>query len=294
MQIERRRPSWLRKGKPITADILELKRRISSSGLHTVCESARCPNLSECFAAGNATFLILGELCTRDCGFCAVLHGTPSPPDAEEGKRIAACMREAGVRYAVITSVTRDDLTDGGAGQFARVVGDVKRLLPDVGLELLVPDFLGDHAAVDLLMQLPIEVFGHNVETVESLYPTARRGAMYDRSLGVLARAAAARGGRTAVKSGVMVGLGEERKELDSLFQDLAVAGVRMLTIGQYLQPDRSRLPVRRWVPPEEFDDLAELARSKGIPEVLSGPFVRSSYHAEGTARRTRISRKNV
>ena len=295
MQVaDRRRPLWLRKNKPITPDVLEQKRRIARSGLHTVCESARCPNLSECFSSGNATFLILGELCTRDCGFCAVRHGTPSPPDAEEGARIAECMRSAGVRYAVITSVTRDDLEDGGAGHFARVVRDVKRELPEAGLELLVPDFMGDHAAIDLLMGLPIEVFGHNVETVESLYSKVRRGAEYARSLTVLQRAAGNPHRQALVKSGVMVGLGETREALRSLFDDLAGVGVDMLTIGQYLQPEKQRVPVSRYLQPDEFDELAELARSRGIPEVFSGPFVRSSYLAEVSARRARAAeRKN-
>ncbi len=293
MQVaDRRRPSWLRKNKPITPDVLEQKRRITRSGLHTVCESARCPNLSECFASGNATFLILGELCTRDCGFCAVRHGAPSPPDPQEGARIASCMREAGVRYAVITSVTRDDLPDGGAEHFARVVRDVKRELPEAGLELLVPDFMGDPAAVDLLMELPIEVFGHNVETVESLYSKVRRGAQYARSLEVLRRAAEKPPRRALVKSGVMVGLGETREELRSLFSDLVGVGVDMLTIGQYLQPEKERVPVSRYVQPEEFEELAELARSRGIPEVFSGPFVRSSYLAEFSARRARAAER--
>jgi lipoic acid synthetase len=297
-----RRPLWLRKNKPITSDVLEQKRRIARSGLHTVCESARCPNLSECFATGNATFLILGELCTRDCGFCAVRHGAPSPPDPGEGERIAACMRDAGVRYAVITSVTRDDLEDGGAGHFAWVVREVKRGLPEAGLELLVPDFKGDCAAVDLLMELPIEVFGHNVETVGSLYSKVRRGAEFGRSLKVLRRAAEKPSRRVLVKSGVMVGLGETMEELRALFDELAGVGVDMLTIGQYLQPEKSRVPVSRYLRPEEFDALSDLARSRGILEVFSGPFVRSSYLAEISALRARgaerlkrgIPRKNV
>ncbi len=270
----------------MTAEVLEQKRRITGSGLHTVCESAKCPNLSECFRSRNATFLILGETCTRNCAFCAVGHGKPSAPDAEEGERIARFIKETGVRYAVITSVTRDDLEDGGAGHFARVIRDVRKELPHVGLEVLVPDFNGDLSAVDLVMRLPIEVFGHNVETVERLYADVRRQAEYRRSLAVLRRAARAAGGRISVKSGIMVGLGETGEELASCIRDLADAGIRILTIGQYLQPDRSRLPVRRYLPPDELEELAEYARGQGIREVLAGPFVRSSYLAEKTALR--------
>jgi lipoyl synthase len=287
VQIDRRslRPAWLRKPKPLTTDVLRQKQRISRSGLHTVCESARCPNLSECFTAGNATFLILGDVCTRGCGFCAVGRGRPLPVDEGEGARIAECMREAGVRYAVITSVTRDDLEDGGAGHFAAVVREIKRVLPEAGLELLAPDFNGNCDAVDTLLGLTIEVLGHNIETVESMYAKARPGAAYRRSLALLRHAAERSAGRILVKSGVMVGLGERREELSGLFRDVAAAGVDILTIGQYLQPEKSRLPVSRYVEPREFEELAEEARALGIPTVVSGPFVRSSYLAEQAAR---------
>jgi len=276
-----RRPGWLRKETILTPEVIAHRERIARLGLHTVCESARCPNLSECFQAGNATFLILGDRCTRDCAFCAVGHGSVEAPDPGEGARIAECMRAVGIRYAVITSVTRDDLPDGGAAHFASVLAAIRSSLPDVGLELLVPDFLGSMAAVDLVVDLPIQVFAHNLETVASQYPRARRGADYRRSLGVLERAAARRRLPTRVKTGVMVGLGERREELEGLFADAAGAGVQILTIGQYLRPSWDNLPVERYPAPEEFDELGAAARAAGIPVVVSGPYVRSSYLAE-------------
>ncbi len=275
-----KRPSWLRKGKPLTPELIRRMARIRELGLRTVCESARCPNLSECLACGHATFLILGDKCTRECGFCAVDHGTPRPPDPDEGKRIGLYLAEEGLRYAVITSVTRDDLPDGGADHFALVVSAVRDRAPYVGLELLVPDFRGDMNAVDRVASLPIEVFGHNIETVESLYPAARKGADYRRSLAVLERAASRARAGVTVKSGVMVGLGEPREDLERLFRDLAGAGVTALTIGQYMRPGLGNLPVAEYIEPEEFERLAESARAGGIPDVTSGPYVRSSYMA--------------
>jgi lipoic acid synthetase len=275
-----RRPPWLRKEKRLTPELLRRVARIRALGLHTICESGRCPNICECMARGRATFLILGDRCTRKCGFCAVDHGPPLPPDPEEGKRIGAYLAEAGLPYAVITSVTRDDLPDGGARHFARVVSDIKGQAPSAALELLVPDFGGDMTAVDLAVSLPIEVFGHNVETVEALYPTARSGADYRRSLAVLERAASSARRGVTVKSGVMVGLGETRQALRKLFRDLAVVGVGELTIGQYLRPGLRNLPVVEYVEPREFERLAEAAREDGIHVVTSGPYVRSSFAA--------------
>jgi lipoic acid synthetase len=280
----RRRPAWLRKEKPITAGVVKRKAAIAGLGLHTVCESARCPNLTECFRSGNATFLIMGDHCTRDCGFCAVEHGGESLLDPEEGRRIALHMKSMSIRYAVITSVTRDDLADGGAGHFGRVVADIRAVLPDVGIELLVPDFQGNSAAVASVAALPIEVFGHNLETVASLYPSVRRGADYALSLEVLRTARAHTKAR--IKSGIMVGLGETEDECARLFDDLAAAGVSILTIGQYLRPTWKNVPVARYVPPEEFESLAQRARNGGIPVVQSGPYVRSSYLAESVYRK--------
>ena len=224
------RPDWLRKPLRLSPEVLKLRREIGSLGLATVCESARCPNLGECYCAGIATFLILGERCTRACAFCAVRHGPPQQPDPSEGARIASFMRARSIRFAVITSVTRDDLQDGGAGHFARVVQDIRGQLPQVGLELLVPDFLGRPGAVETVAALPVQVFAHNMETVRELYPQVRRGADYERSLEVLRRARRASRPGQRVKSGIMVGLGEESGQLAGLFADLAAVGVQILT----------------------------------------------------------------
>jgi lipoic acid synthetase len=226
------RPEWLRKQKRLSPEVLRTLREIDNLGLHTVCESARCPNLGECYQRGNATFLILGEHCTRNCGFCAVDHGAPSPPDPQEGVKIAHYMRIAGIRFAVVTSVTRDDLPDGGAGHFVRVVQDVRAELPAIGLELLVPDFRGHRASIEAVARAPIQVFAHNVETIEALYQRVRRGADYRRSLELLRLAAVARNTGVRLKSGIMVGLGESAEELTRLFGDLAAVGVEILTIG--------------------------------------------------------------
>jgi lipoyl synthase len=298
MSGDMRRPEWLKKAKPINPAVLARKASIAHLGLHTVCESARCPNLSECYESGNATFLIMGESCTRNCAFCAVDHGGAGELDPDEGRKIARYMQGMGIRYAVITSVTRDDLPDGGAGHFERVVQDIRAVLPDVGLELLVPDFRGDREAVERVVRLPIHVFGHNLETVEGLYATVRAGADYRRSLEVLRIAAEARsagasgtrlqvksGTRVRIKSGIMVGLGETDGQLEALFADAARAGVEILTIGQYLRPSWDNLPVARYCEPAHFDRLAESARAHGIAVVQAGPYVRSSYLAESVFR---------
>lgn len=280
-----RRPDWLRKGKPIDPTVIASKARIAHLGLHTVCESARCPNMSECFQSGNATFLILGDACTRSCAFCAVGHGPASEPDPSEGAKIAEYMGRMEVRYAVITSVTRDDLADGGAGHFERVVADIRVAHPSLGLELLVPDFQGSRDAVERIARLPIQVFGHNLETVESLYGRVRARADYRRSLQVLRTAASAPGQGMRIKTGIMVGLGETDDELERLFADAGGAGVHILTIGQYLRPSWDNVPVARYLEPEQFDSLAEKARTEGIAVVQAGPYVRSSYLAESVFR---------
>jgi lipoic acid synthetase len=279
MTEQQRRPAWLRKKTSLTGETAARKARIAGQGLHTICESGRCPNLSECFRAGNATFLIMGAICTRHCGFCAVQHGKGAALDPGEGRAIARTLAEMSIRYAVITSVTRDDLPDGGASHFAGVVREIRAVLPGMGIELLVPDFGGRQEAVESVAGLPIQVFGHNIETVQSLYPLVRRGGDYNRSLEVLRRARAAC--RVMIKSGIMAGLGETSDELSRLFDDLAAAGVGILTIGQYLQPARVNVPVVRYLHPEEFEMLAQEARDRGIPVVHAGPYVRSSYLAE-------------
>jgi lipoyl synthase len=275
------RPEWLRKPLRLSPEVLKLRREIGSLGLATVCESARCPNLGECYRSGIATFLIMGERCTRACAFCAVRHGPPEQPDPAEGARIGAFIRAHSIRFAVITSVTRDDLQDGGAGHFVRVVQDIRGELPGVGLELLVPDFLGRPGTVEAVAGLSIQVFAHNMETVRDLYPQVRRGADYGRSLEVLRRAARARSPGVRLKSGIMVGLGEQSGQLAELFADLAEVGVQILTIGQYLRPTGDNAPVIRYYKPEEFEQLRALAAGRGIPSVVAGPYVRSSYLAE-------------
>jgi lipoic acid synthetase len=277
------RPPWLRKHRRLTPEVMRTRRQIDQLGLHTVCESARCPNLGECYACGNATFMILGDHCTRNCAFCAVDHGPPQVPDAQEGEKIAAYAGSNGIRYAVITSVTRDDLPDGGAGHFCLVVGDLKRLLPDLQIELLVPDFQGLRESVETVAALPIKVFAHNVETVQELYPRVRRGANYLRSLDVLKIVASLRDGQELprIKSGIMVGLGETEDQLMRLFEELAAIPVEILTIGQYLQPSKFNAPVHRYYEPDEYELLREKAVACGIRHVVAGPYVRSSYLAE-------------
>jgi lipoic acid synthetase len=286
------RPPWLRKQKRLTPEVMKIRRHIDELGLHTVCESARCPNLGECYACGNATFLILGNHCTRNCSFCAVEHGPAETPDAREGEKIADYIRANKIRYAVLTSVTRDDLPDGGAAHFRRVVLDIKRLLPDVRIELLVPDFQGNRESIESVAALPIQVFGHNIETVQELYSRVRKGAHYRRSLEVLKIAAAFRNRRSGpdgelprIKSGIMVGLGETEKQLQSLLEDMAAVPVEILTIGQYLQPSKFNAPVHRYYEPDEYELLREKALACGIRHVVAGPYVRSSYLAESAYR---------
>lgn len=277
MSMSTHLPPWLvprhRKG-PALERMTPVLRRC---GVSTICEQARCPNVGECFAAGTATFLILGEVCTRGCTYCAVGHGRPRPPDAEEAERIAAAARELGLDYVVVTSVTRDDLADGGASQFAATVAALRDALPSARVETLVPDFAGDEAALRQVIAARPDVVGHNVETVPRLYPEVRPGADYQRSLALL-RSAANAGLRT--KSGAMLGLGEELDEAREVMRDLREARVGILTLGQYLQPTRRHLPVARYIEPQEFAALEEEAKAMGFDDVKAGPFVRSSYRA--------------
>jgi lipoic acid synthetase len=276
-----RRPEWLRKVQHLSPEVLKTRREIGALGLRTVCQSARCPNLGECYCAGVATFLILGDRCTRGCAFCAVEHGSAGEPDPREGTAIAGYIRKRSIRFAVITSVTRDDLADGGASHFVRVTMDIRAQLPLVGLELLVPDFRGLLSSVEAVAGLPIQVFAHNVETVPELYPRIRKGADYRRSLAVLQAAGRTLRPEARLKSGIMVGLGESLEQLEMLFGDLAGCGVDILTIGQYLQPTRVNEPVIRYYNPEEYERLRLMAGGLGIRTVVAGPYVRSSYLAE-------------
>lgn len=256
---------------------------VHAKGLHTVCESARCPNIGECYACKTATFMIMGGSCTRNCGFCAVDHGKPELLDADEPRRLAEAVAELGLKYVVVTSVTRDDLPDGGAEHFAATIRAIKAAVPEVEVEVLTPDFQGDLDALQIVLDAKPDVFNHNVETVQRLQKQVRPQASYETSLKVL-RAATDRGAVT--KSGLMVGLGETDEEIRQALRDMVQAGVRIATIGQYLAPSRNHLLVQRYPTPEEFDEFAKWGRQVGIRYVFAGPFVRSSYHAAEAAKR--------
>jgi lipoic acid synthetase len=247
--------------------------------LHTVCEEAHCPNLGECWSRGTATFMILGDVCTRACGFCAVRTGLPArPPDAGEPARVADAVERMGLRHAVVTSVNRDDQADGGAGVFASTVRAIRARVPGCAVEVLVPDFKGRWEALQLVLDARPDILNHNVETVPRLYRTARSGASFPRSLELLERSKAQ---GLLTKSGVMVGLGEERAELEETFRAIRASGTDVLTVGQYLRPSPQHLPVLRYYSPAEFDELKAFALSLGYAHVESGPLVRSSYHAD-------------
>ncbi|BCX88077.1 lipoyl synthase [Methylomarinovum tepidoasis] len=279
-----RKPAWLRIRIASDPNVVRVKRLLRQHRLSSVCEEAACPNLGECFGHGTATFMILGDLCTRRCPFCDVAHGRPQPPDPEEPQHLARAVAELGLRYVVITSVNRDDLRDGGAAHFAACIAALRARAPDTLVEILTPDFRRrEDKALALLARQPPDVFNHNLETVPRLYRQARPGADYQGSLRLLQAAREALAVPT--KSGLMLGLGETEAEIVAVLEDLRRHGVEMLTLGQYLQPSPDHLPVRRYVPPEEFDRLAEHARDLGFRQVASGPLVRSSYHADQQAR---------
>jgi lipoic acid synthetase len=274
-----RKPPWLKVRFPAGPGFARIDRMHREQGLNSVCRSAACPNQGECWSQGTATFMILGNRCSRRCDFCNVAHGPAGTPDPAEAQAVAAAVAELGLRHAVITSVTRDDLPDGGAGHFAAVVAALRAALPSCRVELLIPDFGGDLAALQTVLATGPDVLGHNLETVPRLYPTARAGADYRRSLALLA-AVRELAPATPAKSGLMLGLGEERVELLTVFADLRAAGVGMLTLGQYLQPSKAHLPVERYLPPKEFAELRSVALAMGFTRVAAGPLVRSSYHA--------------
>jgi lipoic acid synthetase len=246
-------------------------------GLHTVCQSAHCPNIGECFGHGTATFLILGGVCTRGCAFCAVPKGEPVPVDPGEPARLAQAAAALGLRHAVVTSVTRDDLPDGGAGHFAAVIRALRAACPGISVEVLTPDFAGSQAALGAVLAARPDVFNHNIETIPRLYPAVRPGADYRRSLALLAAAARE---PLLVKSGLMLGLGEQQSEIRAVLADLAAAGVRAVTLGQYLRPSPAHLPVVEYIHPEQFRRYEETAYAMGFSHVAAGPLVRSSYHA--------------
>lgn len=279
-----RKPDWLRMELPDSRLFSATKKKVARGQLNTICHSAACPNIGHCYQRGTASFLILGDICTRNCRFCNVKHGTPVSPDPEEPFRLARTVAEMELSYVVITSVTRDDLDDGGASHFQSCVEAIKRESPQTGVEILTPDFRNClDSALPVLQSIPADVFNHNIETVPRLYPVARRGADFQGSLNLLKTIAQTRSD-IPVKSGIMVGLGETMEEIHYVMQHLYEHGCRMLTIGQYLAPSKSHLPVARYVNPDEFDHLAEIGYLTGFDHVASGPLVRSSYHADISA----------
>jgi lipoyl synthase len=272
------RPAWIRAKAPQGPTYERIRGLVRGLELHTVCEEAHCPNLGECWGRGTATFMILGEVCTRACGFCAVKTGLPGrPPDPGEPRRVAEAVARMGVRHAVITSVNRDDQPDGGASIFAATIREVRALVPGCAVEVLVPDFKGSGDALQAVADARPDVLNHNVETVPRLYRSARPGASFPRSLELLRRSKEA---GLLTKSGIMVGLGEERAEVEETIRAIRASGTDILTIGQYLRPSLQHLPVLRYYPPAEFDALGDVARGLGFARVESGPLVRSSYHA--------------
>ena len=279
-----RKPPWLKVRAPVGARVTALKGLLRGQRLVTVCEEASCPNLGECFSHGTATFMIMGELCTRRCPFCDVAHGRPNPLDPEEPRRLADTVARMGLRYVVVTSVDRDDLRDGGAGHFAECVRAIRARAPGVRIEVLVPDFRGRmERALEALAAAPPDVFNHNLETVPRLYRKVRPGADYAWSLRLLERFGGAHPG-VPVKSGLMVGVGETDEEIVDVMRDLRAHGCNMLTVGQYLQPSRGHLPVERFVEPARFEEFRRIGEEFGFANVASGPLVRSSYHADRQA----------
>jgi lipoic acid synthetase len=274
------RPDWLRVKFFGGERYQNLKRTMRTLDLHTVCESARCPNMGECWEHGTATFMILGDICTRACGFCAVPSGKPvGPPDEEEPLRVAEAAARMGLRYVVVTSVNRDDQPDGGARIFARTIQEIRGRIPGCKVEVLIPDFRGDWNALDTVLAVKPDILNHNTETVPRLYRQVRKGALYERSLELLRRSKKTHPD-VPTKTGMMLGLGEEKDEVLATMQDLAAQGIDILTLGQYLQPTREHLPVIRFVHPEEFAEFKRLGEQMGFKHVEAGPLVRSSYHA--------------
>lgn len=275
-----RKPPWLKRKIPSGAVYQQIQKLIKGRRLRTVCQEALCPNLGECFAGGTATFLILGDRCTRNCGFCAIAHGPLGPPDPQEPARVATAVKKMGLSHVVITSVTRDDLPHGGAGHFAHTIRAIREKTPDAKVEVLIPDLRGSVSSLKIVIDARPDVLNHNIETVPRLYPSVRPAAIYGRSLGVLMKVKDF-APWIPTKSGLMLGLGERAEEIQETLLDLLYVGCSILTLGQYLQPSKNHLPVERFVPPEEFDRWRERALRMGFVEVASGPLVRSSYHAK-------------
>ena len=280
------KPTWLRAKAPSGDNFHNLKKLARGLGLHTVCESAQCPNIGECWNHKTATFMLLGDICTRRCGFCAVPKGRPEPIDWDEPRRVAEAVATLGLKHAVVTSVNRDDDNVGGAKVFAETIREIRELTPDCRIEVLIPDFQGMDEALKIVLDAHPDVLNHNTETVPRLYRVVRSGARYERTLNLLANAKKFSSGMVT-KSGVMVGLGESSEELVEVFRDLGSRGVDILTVGQYLRPSKDHLPIARFYAPEEFQYLKSEALRFGFRHVESGPMVRSSYHAHEQAEST-------
>ena len=274
-----RKPGWLKVKAPGGPTYLELKSLMRELGLHTVCEEARCPNIGECWEHKAATFMILGDVCTRNCTYCAVTHGTPKPDDPEEPARLAEAVSRMGLEHVVITSVDRDDLPHGGAEAFAACVREIRARMPNTSVEVLIPDFKGSEAALRLVMDAEPDILNHNLETTERLYRLARPGGRYDRALELLARARRLAPG-ALTKSGIILGLGEEWDEIVRCLRDLRRSDVNIVTLGQYLRPSDAHLPIARYYTPDEFAELRTVGLAMGFAHVQSSPLTRSSYHA--------------
>ncbi len=284
--VRQPKPEWLRAKAPVGENFHNLKKLARGLGLHTVCESAQCPNIGECWNHRTATFMLLGDICTRRCGFCAVPKGKPGPIEWDEPRRVAEAVATLGLKHAVVTSVNRDDDNLGGARVFAETIREIRQLVPDCRVEVLIPDFQGLDEALKIVLDAQPDVLNHNTETVPRLYRSVRSGARYERTLRLLENAKAF-SPATVTKSGVMVGLGEATDELVEVFRDLGSRGVDILTVGQYLRPSRDHLPISRFYTPTEFEYLKEEALRFGFRHVESGPLVRSSYHAHEQAEST-------
>jgi lipoic acid synthetase len=273
-------PAWLKRPIAFSGRKAFVEDQVSRAGLHTVCSAAKCPNRSECHARGAATFLILGEVCTRKCGFCGVKHGAPSAVDPDEPLRLCEAAVRMGLRHVVVTSVTRDDVPDGGASIFARTVGLLRDGIPNVSVELLIPDFNGNEQSLESVLKSGPDVLSHNIETVPRLYSSVRPGASYERSCEILSKSAG-RDQSMKIKSGLMVGLGERIEEVEDTMGDLRAAGCSIITIGQYLQPSAGQVPVVDFIHPDVFERFKERGLAMGFSKVFAGPYVRSSYRAE-------------
>jgi len=277
--MARRHPDWLKVRIGTGDTYAHIKTMLRDANLHTICEEAKCPNIAECFGSGTAVFLILGDVCTRHCAYCSVRHGTPRPLAPRESEEVAASVQKLGLSYVVITSVTRDDLPDGGATVFADTIHAIRRINPNCAIEVLIPDFHGNASSVATVVNAKPEVVNHNIEVVQALFPSIRPGGDYTRSLTLL-KLVKTYNPRLTTKSGLMVGLGETEDQIQQTFRDLRAAHVDFLTIGQYLQPTKQHEPIHRYYTPAEFDNLRAQALAEGFRHVESGPLVRSSYHA--------------